>query len=403
MKEIGKEKSCCACSACMNVCAHQAIQMITNEDGFTYPQIEKDKCVNCGLCIQACNYQKEEKKVSAKIVYAAATNDTDPFASASGGLFASFAKHVIVAGGVVYGCALIYESGVLHPRHIRVSEPDKLYLLQGSKYVQSDIGLIYQEVQRDLRQNRMVLFTGTPCQVDGLKGYLHKEYDNLFTIDIICHGVPGSQMFQDYLRFVEKKKKKKVIEYKFRDKSNGWKLSGKMILEDADGQQEEILFAPEKSSYYQMFLDSYTYRVNCYTCPYACDNRPGDITIGDYWCIDLIHPEYLIQNGGKFDERKGISCLIINNHHGENMMKKFGSGIHTEKSSFEKASKYNGQLTHPSVLKPERKIVLEKYAQGYEVLEKWYHRKRLPVKIKRAIRAAVPRWMKNGLKNMMRR
>lgn len=401
--KISDPMFCCGCGACMNICPKYAISMESNENGFRYPKVDLEKCIDCGLCLQVCSYTKNKTPASRKKAFAAAGVDTDPMQSASGGLFASFAKHILSAGGVVYGCAMLQENNTLHPKHIRVDKESDLPLLKGSKYVQSDIGMAYREVRDDLKSERPVLFTGTPCQVEGLRGFLRKDYDNLYTIDIICHGVPSIQMFRDYLLFVEGKEKKKVVDYKFRDKSGGWKLHGKMVLEAPDGKRETVFFEPEQSSYYQMFLNSYTYRENCYQCPYAGDHRPGDITIGDYWCIDLVHPELLVENAGPFDEKKGISCLIINNEQGQRLVEAFGSGIEKRESSFENAARYNGQLKHPSVLKPEREIALRKYAKGYDVLDRWYRRKLFPIKVKRTIRAAVPRTVKDWMKSIVKR
>lgn len=210
-------------------------------------------------------------------------------------------------------------------------------------------------------------------------------------------------MFQDYLAFEEQKRKKKIVDFKFRDKSEGWKLHGKMVLEDKNGKRENICFEPEQSSYYQMFLNSYTYRENCYACPYACDNRPGDITIGDYWCIDLVHPEMLVQNGGVFDEQKGVSCLIVNDAQGQKMISLYGNGIEKRVSTFENAARYNGQLKHASVLKPEREVVLKKYSMGYAAVDKWYRRKMIPIRIQRRIRAAIPRRAKDAIKKILKR
>ena len=238
---------------------------------------------------------------------------------------------------------------------------------------------------------------------DGLRGFLKKEYENLYTIDITCHGVPSAQMFHDYLSFVEEKHGKKVVEFKFRDKSDGWRLHGKMVLEDTDGNRETVFFEPEESSYYQMFLNSYTYRENCYSCPYACDKRPGDITIGDYWCIDLVHPEMLVQNGGLFDEKKGVSCMIINNIQGKKLIEFYGSGIERLTSTYEQAAKYNGQLTHPSFLSSKRAAVLRKYAISYRALDKWYLRNLIPIKFKRKVRAAVPRGVKDAVKSVIKK
>lgn len=399
MKKLYTEKRmCCGCGACVNACAQNALSMKPDQHGFLYPQIDSTKCVGCGICEKVCTYGKEDCIHSQSEVYVAASQNTNPKESASGGLFASIAKNVLSSGGIVYGCAMLREDNSLVPRHTRVMNENDLILLKGSKYVQSEIGTIYRDVKKDLQDGLQVLFSGTPCQIAGLKGYLRKSYSNLFTIDIICHGVPSAQMFQDYLTFEEQRRKKKIVEFKFRDKAEGWKLHGKMVLEDENGKRENVYFEPEQSSYYQMFLNSYTYRENCYACPYACDNRPGDITIGDYWCIDLVHPEMLVQNGGIFDEQKGVSCLIVNNTQGQKLVSLYGEGIEKRASTFENAARYNGQLKHASLMKSERSIVFEKYGQGYREVEKWYWRRQIPIIVKRKIRAAVPRKAKDFAK-----
>lgn len=397
---INNKSNCSACTACMNICPKQAIFMKSDENGFLYPDVNTEKCIDCGLCLQVCNYQKINKRCSDKETYAAATKDTNPLQSASGGIFASLATHVLQAKGIVYGCAMCNDNGFLTPKHMRIDKKADLHLLQGSKYVHSEMGLTYQRVKSDLENSKNVLFSGTPCQVDGLRGFLRKDYDNLYTIDIICHGVPSIQLFHDYLCFTERKKQKNIVDFKFRDKSDGWRLHGKMVLEDSAGNRQTEFFEPEQSSYYQMFLNSYTYRENCYSCPYASDKRPGDITIGDYWCIDLVHPEMLMQNGGCFDEKKGISCLIVNREQGNKLLNMYGSGIERRKSTFENAAKYNGQLTHSSPLKTERAVVMKKYAKGYNKLDKWYQRRMIPIKMTRRIRAIVPKWVKDAVKKL---
>ena len=235
----------------------------------------------------------------------------------------------------------------------------------------------------------------------GLKGYLQKEYENLYTVEVVCHGVPSIQMFHDYLAFVEQREKKKIIEFKFRDKSQGWKLYGKMVLQDEYGAQTEKYFEPEESSYYQMFLNSYTYRENCYSCPFASEYRQGDITIGDYWCIDLIHPEYLIENGGEIDEKQGTSCLIINNEQGKKLIEKYGQGIEMWNSSYEQASRYNTQLRQPSLMKDERAIVFELQKQGYDRIERWYQKRLAKIRVIRKIRATIPKGVKKIVRKMI--
>ena len=391
--------NCCGCGACAAICPKDAITMAPDEDGFVYPIIDGGKCVECGLCEKACAFQKGDTPESAKEVWAAVSGDTDVRQSASGGMFASFAQAVIADGGAVYGCAMEYEDGQLWPRHICVTEQQDLARLKGSKYVHSDLGDSFPDIRSRLEAGQTVLFSGTPCQVAGLRGYLRKDYENLYALDLICHGVPSGKLFRDYIAFEEKKRGAKITDFRFRDKSAGWKLHGAMILEGG----ETVQFEPEESSYYQMFLNSYTYRENCYHCPYACDHRPGDITIGYFWCIELVHPELLMENGGPLDHEKGASCLIVNNDKGRALLARYGSGIRRWSSSYENASKYNRQLTAPSAMKPEREEALALSRLGYEQVERWYRRRLRPIKIKRAIRAAVPRSVKNLIKKALGR
>lgn len=372
-----------------------------NEDGFLYPQIDESLCINCGKCLRVCRFKDTDWEKSLKETYAAHAVDVDLVQSASGGVFASLAQAVIAQGGVVYGCAMLYEDDKLTPKHICVSEQKDLIKLKGSKYVQSDLGDIYVDIQKKLQDNIIVLFSGTPCQVMGLEAYLQKDYENLYTVEVICHGVPSIKMFHDYMAYVEKMEKKNVVEFKFRDKSQGWKLHGKMVLQDESGTKTEKYFEPEESSYYQMFLNSYTYRESCYNCPFASEYRQGDVTIGDFWCIDLVHPEYMTDKGGKIEEAKGASCLVVNNKQGENLVGKFGQGIHLWESAYESAAQYNAQLRCASGMKAEREKVFALYGEGYERVDKWYQRRLLFLKCKRKVIELIPSSCKKMIKKCL--
>lgn len=408
MKEIAlfkDKKDCCACGACLNICPKQAISMQEDEYGFLYPVIDENKCIKCGLCIKNCGYQHSEPKQSPINTYIAQTLNTDIKKSASGGVFASIAKQFIEADGVVVGTALEYDNGVLEPRYILVDNLLELDKLLGSKYVQSSTNKIYTLVREHLLKEKKVLFTGTPCQVDGLKSYLGKEYENLFCIDIICHGVPSKRLFQDYIKFLEKKYNDKIVDFKFRDKTNGWGLTANAYTANAyTANAGNKLIPCYMSSYYDMFLKSYTYRFNCYSCKYANKHRVGDFTIGDYWGVEIEHPEVLVSNDGDINEKQGVSCIIVNNEQGKVLLEKFGCGLLLKLSEYEKVAKHNVQINEPCKLdEKKRNGVLEIYSKfRYDGIEKW-HRKDLGVKglIKNKIKSLLPSFLKQGIKKIL--
>lgn len=190
----------------MNICPKTAIHMEKDEYGFLYPRIDVGKCVECGACKKVCAFQNEPARRQPQRVYAIASKNNDLVTnSASGGLFATMAMYVLEHGGCVYGAIMQHEEHELHIRHACCETKEDLYRFQGSKYVQSSLGNIFKDIQMKLKNDILVLFSGTPCQVDALKLFLKKEYSNLLTVDIVCHGVPNEQIFNDYIHYIEKK------------------------------------------------------------------------------------------------------------------------------------------------------------------------------------------------------
>lgn len=379
------DSECCGCGACLNICPKNAISMRKDDAGFIYPFVDKDKCINCGLCEKVCNYRKTSKDNNSVISsYASCTIDKDVIInSASGGIFAQIASNILKNSGIVYGATLekINDEWCCH--HKRVKDLKGLLKLQGSKYIQSDIENTYSLAKQDLNDGKIVLFSGTPCQISGLYGYLNgKNYDNLYTIDIICHGVPNNSLFNKYLSFLENKYKKKIIDFKFRDKTKKCGYYFKILFEDGSF---EVLPAYQ-SSYYQLFLDSDTSRENCYSCPYSNLKRPGNISIGDYWGISKEYPEYV--KNKKMDERYGISCLIVNNTHGNELIDKFGNDLLLLDSNVQKIVKHNHQLSHPSIPKGNRKKVYNLLENNYYCELSSYYKKRYFIKniIKKVIK-----------------
>ena len=390
------KKDCCACGACLNICPKQAIKMQEDENGFLYPIIDNNKCIKCGLCVKTCALQNSKLTNTPLKTYAAQSNNTDLKKSASGGIFASLAINEIKAGGVVYGAALENVNGKLICRHIAVNNVTDLEKLQGSKYIQSNIGNIYQDVKKNLLEDKTILFTGTPCQVDGLRAYLGKKYENLYCIDIVCHGVPSNKMFQDYIETLEKKYNDKIIDFKFRDKTKGWGLTAKGYT--AKGYT--AIISANVSSFYYYFLKSYIYRDSCYSCKYACKNRCGDITIGDYWGIETAHPEVL-NNNTELDYKSGISCLIVNTYQGNKLIEKYKDDLRLIESDFEKSAKENGQLNRFSILNAEkRNEILNLYSKnGYKGVEDSFKRIRILNRLKNFVPIFLKKWIKQNIIN----
>ena len=386
---FAKREDCCGCGACLNICPKQAITMQEDEFGFIYPVIDEDRCIRCGQCKKVCAFQNIEETNSPIECYAAVSkNPEQAKRSASAGIFAATAIKVIEQGGIVYGAAFI-ESWKVH--HISAETMDQLCALQGSKYAQSNTESIYQNVKIQLSTGSQVLFSGTPCQVAGLYGYLKRDYDNLLTIDIICHGVPSSRMFQDYINLLGEKYSGKVENFIFRDKSIGWGINGCAII---DGKKVKLWQSASSFLYY--FTQGWVYRDSCYKCPYANENRPADITLGDYWGIEKQHPELLGKNG--WDESKGISCVIINTKKGKELLEHADCDIRV--TTFEKIKKGNAQLTEPSK-EGKRSEIFGIYKQfGWKGLQKRFDSTIGIKKYSSIIKCFLPSRLKRLLKSI---
>ena len=298
---IVEKEACCGCTACYAVCPKKAISMCQDEEGFQYPVVDQGKCVNCGLCIKKCPLIRENAAKDTECFYAVINNQENVrAASSSGGAFSALAQHVVGCNGVVYGAAYDAEFAV---RHIR-TDADTWERLRTSKYVQSDMGDIFLQVKADLQQGRMVLFTGTPCQIDGLKNSLSDiNTANLITCDLICHGVPSPRIWREYLTQLKKETKKEIAKINFRNKSeHGWHNST-LRIESVDG----AVLADEQQSqgfFFRLFFSHLILRPSCNSCHYANLKRVGDITIGDYWGVE--------KHYSQLDDNKGISLVMVN-------------------------------------------------------------------------------------------
>ncbi len=387
-----KKTDCCGCGACAFACPVDAIEMKPDENGFIYPVFDTEKCISCSLCDRTCVYGRAERK-SPDEVYAA-VGRCDLSRSASGGMFASFAEAFVSDGGAVFGAALTPADDGFISEHRRAEHISDLDALKGSKYVQSDISGAYPEIRACLDNGKRVLFSGTPCQCAAVKDYF--ESDLLYTVELVCHGVPSNELFNKFIAYEEKKRGRRITAFRFRTKKAGWGLTAELTF--ADGKKEYI--APEYLSYYQLFLDGKTYRENCYTCPYASDKRGSDVTIGDFWNIELSRPD-LLTGENALDPEKGISCLCINTEKGRELLESYGSCIIKHPASYGEASRYNGQMTRPSARPTDREKILA-LAKDYSDLDRAYRRSRRPIRAKNALRRAVPRPLKSFLKKILK-
>lgn len=324
---------CTGCRACEQSCTHHAIYMAESDEGFLTAKITLDKCVDCGLCHKICPQNKPlVKNFPRKVLGARLKDDVLLYQSASGGAFAGIAEEWIKSGGVVFGVQ--YDSK-WNAHHICVKTIDELEHVLSSKYVQADTRNSYSEVKRYIRAGIPVLYCGTGCQIGGLKAFLKKDYDNLLTIDLICHGVSSPLLFRQYIAWLENLKEAPIREYDFRDKHFGWGLNYKYKYKNKIKYKSCII-----DPYYYRFLEGHTYRECCYQCQYCTPKRIGDITIGDYWGIEKEHPSFF--------SSKGVSCVLINSDKGENAWKKYNSFFYTIETTFEQVARHNGNLLHPT-------------------------------------------------------
>ena len=374
MKLFEEKKDCCGCGACQSVCPKNAIVMSFDEYGCAYPEINRDKCVDCGACVRVCPMPRRDRVSVPEKAYAAADSTDGILSSASGGVFFSLGSSALKNGAVLFGCAWSTESDTLTPIMTSARNRDELELLQGSKYVQAEANGFYRAVKDELDAGKEVVFSGTPCQNAALKNYLGKPYDGLYLIDIICHGVPGTEFFRDFVRQYEDDHRKKVKYIRFRDKIHSWGLNGSVTLSKNKEVGKKTMYEKE-CSYYSYFLRSLTYRESCYSCPYACDERAGDLTIGDFWGIETEHPE-LVEAGALSIDR-GVSCVLVNTARGEKLLERFGGKLILYPSEFQKIAAHNEQLRKPSSKGSERDTVMESYRlKGYKGVEECFSKEK---------------------------
>ena len=336
MKIICKKHQCTGCEACSNICPQKCIAMRSDGEGFLYPDIDNERCVDCKQCSNVCPVNKlpGNNDSSSLVFVGTLIDENERIKSSSGGVFYALAESVLDQKGVVYGASFTKELEVVH---MGVTEKEQLYKLRGSKYVQSRIATVYSEIREHLLKKRLVLFSGTPCQIAGLKSFLRKEYDNLITCDIICHGVPSPGLFALSLKYIKSKVKKEIIKYSFRSSEIWGDFSSNIIT--ADLKKKSL--AGFSNFYMMSFMKNLCFREACYHCIYANENRIGDITLGDYWGISGLR----LLN---CDISKGMSLVIANTIKGRMILQE-NKYIILEKRSYLEASKKNANMKYSTI------------------------------------------------------
>lgn len=346
MPILAHPKDCTGCAACMNSCSHSAIQMNADEEGFLMPTVDMNKCVECKLCEKSCPVITAVSYDYSYVPKAyAAWNEIDRCVSSSGGAFSSFARYTLKKGGVVFGAAF---DDTLHCRHIEATSIEELDVLRGSKYVQSEIGLTYKRVKELLKQDKYVLFCGTPCQVIGLKSYLRKDYDKLFTLDLTCHGVPSDAVFQAYKKKISTRFAGFVDGFEFR-RRDGWGFAPSISL---DGKFRSLFGV--NALYMSAFDKSALFRQCCYHCHYANTDRVGDCSLADFWGLGRYGKPF------KHNVLKGVSLVLINNSKGESVFNNLDDTFKEERS-LEEALIENHNLKMPSSKNPKRDLIIRAF------------------------------------------
>ena len=379
MLTVDYEK-CTGCGACVQRCPKRCISWTQREFGFRYPQIDKDACVNCGLCEKVCPTDKALEVPVEQKVYAAVHKDTEVLAkSTSGGAFTAIADAIFAQGGIVYGAAMLDDMQV---KHIRTTGKDDFEGLRSSKYLQSDTGTTYQMVEQDLKQGKFVLYSGTPCQIDGLKNVLGKDYETLYTVDIVCHGVGSQAYFDKYMDFA-RERYGKIKALRFRSKEYaGWSCGGVVVVVDSSDCLKKIPYRDFDNYYYSYFLSGDIYRKSCYSCKYANTNRVGDFTLGDYWGVEALNLPLQTENG--------CSLLLVNNQHAMQLLDEIESLDRVE-TTVEQAAHCNKQLNAPSKLMDSRQNRIGEYeSMSGQQIQKEYLKNHRKTVVKGQLKALMP-------------
>ncbi|WP_051199914.1 polysaccharide pyruvyl transferase family protein [Butyrivibrio sp. FCS006] len=372
-KVYADNSKCSGCGACHDACPVHAIEMHEDKTGYKYPVINPDVCLKCGKCRKTCPLSNQGQNDYKPAAYIAATKEAGKaYRSSSGGVFPIMCEKMLAEGGVIYGAEISkHEDGLFYVSHTCVDSLDEVSKLYNSKYIQSNTTGIYSDVKEKLNAGKKVLFSGVPCQVQGLKNFLGKDYPNLFTVEVICHGVPSHKIFHKYQQYLSKQIDGVLTGISFRDKTRGWDKNICVEYMDKSGMTKKKIIPFYESSYFMMFLKGDILRDSCLSCPFASRKRAADITLGDYWGAEYEHPRFVKANGNKSLRRQGLSCVIINTDKGRSLFEQIKDQLIYEESTYEKVALHNKQLLFHLPASNNRKKYLDMLSdKDYSVVDK---------------------------------
>ena len=363
MPILADKNQCTGCTACANICPKSCIEMKEDDEGFSYPVIDNSRCISCLACERVCpilnNHTHKDEETKA---YAALSkNDETRLESSSGGIFSELAKLILQSNGIVYGAKYDDDFKVIHTG---IEDIESLKELRGAKYSQSDLSTIFQTVKKQLNNGRQVLFSGTPCQIGGLKAFLKKDYDNLYCIDFVCHGVPSPLVWKKYIEYRSQvDADNQVPEYiNLRNKESGWSHYSYQV-EFAYSKSNHYLCQNDKDLYMSLFVNNYILRRSCSNCYYKGYSRESDITLGDFWGIWDILPS--------MDDNKGTSVVFTHSNKGEKLLNSAAIHLQSNPVTLDQATMMNPSLLKSSLPKENRERVLQEIGQnGFHTKEK---------------------------------
>lgn len=353
---FGSDK-CCGCTACMSVCPKQCISMEVDGEGFLYPVVDQSLCIDCEACVRTCPFHHPAESHKPEEVYAAInTNEGIRMESSSGGVFTIMAEKVINGGGVVFGAKYTDDWQV---EIVPAESIDELAAFRGSKYLQARMGNSLQQCKQFLRDGRKVLFSGTPCQIAGLKHYLRKDFDNLIAVDFVCHGVPSPKVWGRYLSEVTNAGRKAIRDIKFRDKPQGWKRFNFTLDYEESEKSYSISSYNGDNHYMRAFLSDMILRPSCYNCQAKSGRSQSDITIGDFWGIETVLPS--------MDDDKGTSLVLVHTEKGKQIFA--DAQVKTEVVAYEDAFAHNPAIEHSARAHDHRQGFFKRLDQAPDLLQ----------------------------------